>query len=287
MGSAYNIQELIETYIQIPLPELAVQEVISKAPFVTVPGLFNLRDISNVTSGSSQFPPIIRPGLIYRAAAPPPTVSEDGKTALTNLGITKLYDLRRPDERVHRPSPIVDGIEVVWVPYAGEAPRPGDAHPNMEKGIESMIHMYMGYLELLLPHFKLVFEHIRDAPQKPLLFHCSAGKDRTGVLAALIQRLAGSPDDAIIQDYTLTRIGIEPGRESLTNTIKALYGTSAIENPMQLVSWGVNAATMTGFLKAVDDTHGGVEGYLKENMGFSDKDVQIMIHNLRQDATIQ
>lgn len=77
--------------------------------------------------------------------------------------------------------------------------------------------------------FKSIFEHIRDNPDEPFLFHCTgmqvyqlftylidllftAGKDRTGVLAALIMDAAGCDDEAIAKDYELTSIGLEPTR---------------------------------------------------------------------------
>ena len=63
--------------------------------------------------------------------------------------------------------------------------------------------------------FKSVFQHIHDHPGEPFLFHCTAGKDRTGVLAALVQSLAGTPVSDIAHDYALTRVGIEPAKDLL------------------------------------------------------------------------
>lgn len=107
----------------------------------------------------------------------------------------------------------------------------------------------------------------------------TAGKDRTGVLAALIHRLAGSADEAIVHDFTLTRVGLEPGREALLTMMKSLYGESAWNNPVLLVLWGIHANGMTGFLNILDEKHGGVVGYLK-SLGFSGSDIDTMKGNL-------
>ncbi|OJI95842.1 hypothetical protein ASPVEDRAFT_22880 [Aspergillus versicolor CBS 583.65] len=282
MGSNYNLQELLATDIQTALPAEAVAEIISQAPFSTVPGIFNLRDISNATIPTSPSPAVLRPGLAYRSAAPAPEFTPDGVTALNTLGIKKIYDLRRPDERTKKPSPVIDGVQVVWIPdtLGGKPPNSATAPPSdPEKSTEALVQMYTTYLTSHAPVYKAVFEHIRDEPEKPFLFHCSAGKDRTGVLAALIHRLAGSADEAIIHDFTLTRVGLEPGREALLTMMKSLYGESAWNNPVLLVLWGVHANGMAGFLNILDGQHGGVVGYLK-SLGFSESDIATMKRNL-------
>ncbi|KAL4940014.1 hypothetical protein BDV06DRAFT_230696 [Aspergillus oleicola] len=277
--------KLITTDIKSALPEAAVTEIISQAPFATVPGIFNLRDISNATTPSSVFPVVLRPGLVYRAGAPESTFTDEGITAINALGIKKIYDLRRPDERVKKPSPVIDGVEVVWIPDTTNGAVNREPPPDAEKSIEALVQMYLGYLESHAPVYKAVFEHIREEPEKPFLFHCSAGKDRTGVLAALIHRLAGSSDEAIVHDFTLTRIGLEPGREPLLKMMRGLYGESAWNNPVLLVLWGVHAKGITGFLEVLDRSYGGVTGYLKDKLGFSDADITKMKLNLALKAS--
>jgi hypothetical protein len=176
MAVPYDLQELIATDIKTALPEAAVAEIISQAPFAIVPGFVNLRDISNATTVSSSYPGVVRSGLAYRAGAPAPTLDEEGVTALNALGIKKIFDLRRLDERTKKPSPVIDGVEVVWIPDAqgGKPPSLATAPPpDPEKSIESLIEMYRSYLESHAPVYKAVFEHIRDEPDKPFLFHCS------------------------------------------------------------------------------------------------------------------
>lgn len=176
MGSTYNLQELLATNIQTALPAEAVAEIISQAPFTTVPGIFNLRDISNATIPTSPSPAVLRPGLAYRSAAPVPTFTPDGVTALNSLGIKKIYDLRRPDERTKKPSPVIDGVEVVWIPdtLGGKPPNAAVVPPSdPEKSTETLVQMYTTYLASHAPVYKAVFEHIRDEPETPFLFHCS------------------------------------------------------------------------------------------------------------------
>ncbi|KAL4746861.1 hypothetical protein BDW72DRAFT_27980 [Aspergillus terricola var. indicus] len=279
MALSYNLQDLIATDIATALPKDAVTEVISQAPFASVPGIFNLRDISGAASPLCPFPANLRSGLVYRAGAPASTFTEQGIAALKILGIKKVFDLRRVEERIKNPSPVIDGVEVVWMPYAEGGARPASVR-SLEGSMEQVVEMYMGYLETHVPIYKAVFEHIRDEPETPFLFHCSAGKDRTGVLAALIHRLAGSCDEALVLDFTLTRVGLEPGRAALLKMMQSVYGESVLDNPVLPVVWGVHGSGMVAFLEALDEGYGGVTGYLKNTLGFSDEDLEVMKANL-------
>lgn len=115
----------------------------------------------------------------------------------------------------------------------------------------------------------------------------TGGKDRTGVLAALILRLAGSSYEAIINDYCFTRIGVEPARDTLIQSLKLNmfeYDEAAKpENAGLLELCSVKASGMMGFLQALEEAfEGGVRGYLTTQLRFSDEDVQTICANLKR-----
>jgi Tyrosine phosphatase family len=94
--------------------------------------------------------------------------------------------------------------------------------------------------------FRRVFEHVRDKPDEPFLIHCFAGMDRTGVLVALMLRIAGVSDlDVIGNEYELTNIAAR------------LYA----EGKQMKVS-----------MRWLDEIYGGIEGYFKDVLKFQDKD---------------
>lgn len=116
----------------------------------------------------------------------------------------------------------------------------------------------------------------------------TGGKDRTGVLAALILRLAGSSYEAITNDYCLTRIGLEPARDILTQSMKlnTLDSDAAVtpENAGLLILCSIKASGMMGFLQALEEAfEGGVRGYLTTQLRFSEEDVQTICANLKGD----
>ena len=95
--------------------------------------------------------------------------------------------------------------------------------------------------------------------------------------------LAGSPREAIIHDYTLTRIGMEVHRPSLTKILQFHTGPGAKPESIGMVQLcNVRANAMVGFLQAVDESFGGgVEGYLKSHLGFNQRDLDIIRANLK------
>lgn len=78
--------------------------------------------------------------------------------------------------------------------------------------MEGFKRAYRDILENAGPSYGKILKHIRDKPNEPLLLHCTAGKDRTGVIVALIMSLAGAGDETIATEYALTDIGLAPMR---------------------------------------------------------------------------
>ncbi|KAJ5090080.1 hypothetical protein N7532_008764 [Penicillium argentinense] len=273
-----NLREVLDTDITTPIPEATVAKIISLPPFITVPGVSNFRDLGHNNT--------LRAGYVYRSGNMS-DITETGKIILTNkLGITTIFDLRNQGERERAPSPEIDGVETIWMPYGA---RPASLNLRDFAGEENcaagFVKMYMGILEAATPAFGQVFRHIRDQLDDPFIFHCSAGKDRTGVLAALILLLVGRSHGDVINDYILTRIGLESVRENLTQALALNMGTEHLtpEAIGMLKLSGVRAHAMAAFLKMFENTYqGGVEEYLTTKLGFSTEDVQQMRQNLTE-----
>ena len=114
----------------------------------------------------------------------------------------------------------------------------------------------------------------------------AAGKDRTGVLAALILLFVGRPQEEIIRDYILTRVGLESVRENLTQALGLHTGAEhlTLEAQGMLELSSVRAHTMAAFLKEFENTYGSTEGYLTTKLNFSAEDVSQMRANLLGDS---
>ncbi|KAJ5173276.1 hypothetical protein N7492_005869 [Penicillium capsulatum] len=270
-----NLLEVLHTDIRTPIPDATVSKIISLPPFVTVPGVSNIRDLSHGDG--------LRRGFVFRSGNIS-DITEEGTVILTEkLNISTIYDLRNQGERERAPAPQIDGVEILWMPYGA---RPASLSlrefAGEDQGMNGFVKMYMGILEANTPILSQVFAHVRDRPHEPFLFHCSAGKDRTGVLAALILLLIDRPHEEIINDYLLTRVGLENVRENLTQALALHVGTDHLspEATGMLELSGVRAGAMAAFLKTFESTYTNVEGFLTLKLGFSSEDVARMRLNL-------
>ena len=157
-------------------------------------GMENLRDLGGYPlagRGSERF---TRWGSLYRGDLPKQVTQAD-RQLLRELGITTVVDLRSKEEIERKPDPLAQelGIRYLHCPLAGDGrvPAPDEvplSYMEMADGTGQMA----GALQA-----------IAEAPQA-VLFHCTAGKDRTGVVAALLLWLAGVSEEDILADYIVS-----------------------------------------------------------------------------------
>jgi protein-tyrosine phosphatase len=129
---------------------------------------------------------------------------------IADLGVRVLFDLRNDVERSLRPNRVLPNVDV----HERSAPPHESAGTTLEDQIASGIapqaddvefgDVYVVLLTYLGAELRRILQLAVDAVDKPLLFHCVAGKDRTGITAAVLLGLLGVPDDAILDDYELT-----------------------------------------------------------------------------------
>jgi protein tyrosine/serine phosphatase len=163
---------------------------------LTVDGLVNLRDLGGLPTESGA---TTLPGRLLRSESPH-TLSDSGLRALLDLGIGAVVDLRTASEREHRPSPLVEaGV------YTSHAPIFTDDEDYPDH-LTTAAEVYCWWLRERRTGVAAAMTAIADAPSAPILVHCHAGKDRTGVIIALVLRLAGVSVDAIADDYAISGV---------------------------------------------------------------------------------
>ncbi|MBO1030943.1 tyrosine-protein phosphatase [Tessaracoccus sp. SD287] len=155
-------------------------------------GVHNMRSIG----GAGGVPgPRLRPGRLWRSSAPlreHPGLADD----LHQLGVRTVLDLRDDSERRLAPALVGDELVLRWVPVFG----------NELGGLvwDQLTDLY----ELMLTRFARQLASavgvIADAMPGPVLVHCTAGKDRTGVVCALVQETLGVSRERILADYRLS-----------------------------------------------------------------------------------
>lgn len=147
-----------------------------------------------------------------------------GQAALADLGVRVVVDFRSDVEHEHYPTPDLSalGINVIEAPVFQTDASPGAL--ARQESFPGYAATYQHFLTEGGAAFSTLFETIATA-SGPVLFHCAAGKDRTGVAAALLLELAGVPDEHIIEDYALSTTELEPTVEQRLERFQQ-YGIS-------------------------------------------------------------
>ncbi|KAG5648825.1 hypothetical protein DXG03_000174 [Asterophora parasitica] len=267
-----------------PLDPAYVAEVLSRPPFVTIDGVINARDLGTYSSETSSGD-ITRPRFLFRSAELS-KITKEGEQQLKALGISKVFDLRS-DTEIHKyntPQPEIDGVDVVRAPVF----QTEDYSPEMmakryqlyaSGKTEAFMELYSQILDHGGPSFGTILRHIRDNPTEGCIFHCTAGKDRTGIIVAIILKLAGVNDSVIADDYALTRVGREPAREMIMARLskEPLFASN---NEAALNMFTCRHDTMLAFLSLLEDKYGGVEAYCKQFLDLSDDDLNVIRKNI-------
>jgi hypothetical protein len=307
---AAALRTLAETDVRDPIPTSVLLAALQTPPFVLVPGTFNTRDLGLLvdehkqeSGGQGGDPPPgasggrIRPGFIFRTGGLEALArSPDGQAVLRDtLRVKRLFDLRSREEHATAPDPVIDGIEGVWL---GDGVDGAEDNPMLAvdrfadgEGEQGYVHMYMDVLDKYRASFREVLASVRDRPGEAIMFHCTAGRDRTGVLAALLETLAGYDAKTVQTDFLLSRIGTEVAREHLL-AFAMKYAKSAeadddgsgsfdeVPGFYNLVS--LKATCWDAFALAVERQYGGFEGYTTKVLGFSEGDLATIRKNLNE-----
>ncbi|KAM5437270.1 hypothetical protein McanMca71_001119 [Microsporum canis] len=266
------------------MSEIPSQPALPSPPFYAVEGVYNLRDVGGYAVSPTTS---VRRNFIYRSAHLSSITPTGAQSLVDDLGVSYIYDFRSEVEIARYPLVDIPGTTCCHVPVFKDQ----DASPaNLalrykdyaaDDGSAGFIRAYKDILGSGAKFaYKVVFEHIRDQPTEPLLFHCTAGKDRTGVFAALVLRLAGVVDNEVIgKEYELTEAGLKGLREDFIQKLLQ-HPSVAGDRDAALRMTSAKAAAIIGTLEWLDEEYGSVEGYLKKEIGFTDDDIEKIKKNI-------
>lgn len=182
-------------------------------------------------------------------------LTEASREALVAQGLALVIDLRGPHETVPMPSPFATRTDVTYRNIAiFDRLRPVAT-------IEVPVNMGERYCEALDTSgdkIAEVFRALLQTPQGVAVFHCTAGKDRTGLIAALALSLAGVPEAEIIADYSLTGLVAGPMIARLRS--RALAAGGEAEQVERILSSAASLMALT--LDHLRAHHGGAAAYL-------------------------
>ena len=212
-------------------------------------GCLNVRDLGGHPTEDgreTRFGAVVRADSVRR-------LSDVGWGALVEHGITRIVDLRMQQELDVDP-PAELPVEVVHLSVLGEL------DPEAEAAIDALAttrDVYLEFLERYRPNFARAVAAVGDAPPGGVLIHCHSGKDRTGLLVALLLRLAGVRAAEIADDYALSEQRLAPVLERWI----AEAGDETERERRRRISETPREA-MLEVLEELERRYGSVRGYL-------------------------
>lgn len=201
------------------------------------------------------------PGLVYRSAAPYGLDAEAVHEVVNALALGTVADLRGARERVLVPWHGLEsaGVELLDVAMDASA---DDAALALQTP-RDLGELYLEWLDLKRETVVRALSPI--ASGTPLLLHCAAGKDRTGMLSALVGLLAGHDRERIVADYTATTVHMGQVKAAMLQAYREVVPSETLahlEQENAPIIMSAPAEAMEVFLDGVEEHYGGVGGFL-------------------------
>ncbi|MGP6429254.1 tyrosine-protein phosphatase [Pseudomonas paraglycinae] len=237
-------------------------------------GIDNFRDIAGITTAySTTHDGTMRAGVFYRSNALTPTASD--LATLNGLGIKVVYDLRTPSEIAGTPDTMISGatyqnIDIIGATTSG-ANITTVSFKNSAEATAMMQETNRAFVSDagMRGQLGVLFNELAGV-DGAALFHCTAGKDRTGWTAAVLQSIAGVDNATIMSNYLATN---DYTADRVAKTLAMMPPSmAAIYAPLL----GVEASYLQAGLDQVAAQYGSMDNYLKQGLGLSQETIYVL-----------
>ena len=252
----------------------AAPAIVQHQRLLPLEGGRNFRDLGGYRARDGR---TVKWGLLFRSG------SMHGLTAgdyayLERRGIRVVCDFRDSRERAAEPAawPASGAPAILTDDYAlaqaGMMPPRAMRSASPEEARRMMASLYPRMLTFLNGQYRRMFAELL-AGHAPLAFNCSAGKDRTGVAAALLLTALGVPRATVIEDYLLTNRYLDARRLLAPGRTAAAEAWTRLPAPVQRALMAADRSYIEAALAVLDRHPGGPEGYFRDALGLSRADL--------------
>lgn len=246
---------------------------------IILQGVQNARDLGGLKTADGR---AIASGILIRSANLAEATAEDEMALREKYRLSMVIDLRTGQERNEKPDATVEGVEYRSIPIFDESvagisheKRQGlSAIPNMEQLYRDMMTV-KEYRRNLGKAAVCVMEH--DFAVGSVLWHCTEGKDRCGLLTTILLSALGVDRDTIMEDYLLTNEVNGPKAERFYQLVLSKGGTDAEAHAVRK-AFLADKAYLSAAFSAVDEQYEGRDAFLHEGLGIP----QATIDNFRE-----
>ncbi|MBT2540355.1 tyrosine-protein phosphatase [Streptomyces sp. ISL-44] len=248
----------------------------------------NLRDLGGTPLSGGR---TVRPGLVLRSGQLD-RLDLDADPAVAALGLRTVIDFRTDAERTDHPDRVPAGARLLVadvladkvssgrMPAAAQLkdllsdPAVAEEHLGGGKAQALFADLYRFFVHSASAQaaFRLLLTEAADPEAGPLLFHCTAGKDRTGWGATVILSLLGADDETLMAEY----LSVNPAvKQAFAPMIEGFTGAGG-DPDIALALIGVFPSYLEAALTEVETRYGSMEKYVREGLGVSDETVEAL-----------
>ena len=254
--------------------------------------LANTRDLGGMPVSDGRR---IRKGRLIRSGQLV-DLSVSDRAVLASL-IDTIVDFRTPEEIKDQPDDSIDGVKYISIPivesFTAGVSREEQSDEELianlafrpEASKEYMRTMYRKFITgFCTSRYSKFLKILAEDHERAVLWHCSAGKDRAGIGAVIIEEILGVPREEIIADYNRTHDYLDPYTEGYVAFVKAELGkqrklseeeTATVEKSMRSL-FGLDQTYLEAYYEAVDSHFGSYETFVKEGLELSGEQIKIL-----------
>lgn len=248
-------------------------------------GIVNARELGGYISEDGRK---VKRGVLFRTGALSGMTEADRTCLMEQYHLTDVIDFRTSFECAAAPDPVMDPVAYHPIRILDEqgsqtagmaAAATGEGFP-LEKLVEYIksgkVHPEDMYVDIVQSAaskegYRKFFECLLEHKEGALLWHCSAGKDRTGLGAAFLLTILGVNRQTVLEDYSLTNVYFQDILKKMEIQLASFGLTEAEMEVMRAVAVGVNPAYLEKALDTIEEQYGSLEWYLEKELGITEE----------------
>lgn len=236
----------------------------------------NMRDLGGYVGLDGR---AVRSDVVFRSGQLD-HLDDDAVAAFARLGIRSVFDLRTEAERAKGADHVPAGVRIEVLDVLADDPTAGAAQLNQAQGqdfatlladgraVEILQACYRGFVTFDSAHrsYRQLFTQLASEDTGPSVFHCTAGKDRTGWAAAVLLLHLGVDEAIVFDDYLESNVYGKPQFQQYLDQFAANGGDPDLLAPLL----SVDTVYLRASLDAVTESYGDLDGYLRTGLGLGD-----------------
>ncbi len=254
-----------------------------KSRLIEFDNLKNTRDLGGLVAKDGR---TIRSGRLIRSGQLV-GLSERDREKLSSL-VGTVIDMRTEGERQTNPDVVLEGVEYLHIPVVGVL-TPGVTREvksveelvqvllfKPEQSLEYMCNLYRQFIrsDFSISAYASFIRTLLEDQEKAVLWHCTAGKDRAGTSAVILEMLLGVPDADVLEDYLFTNANLKDEMDAVIAYAKRKVGSDSplIDQSLKYL-YGADEAYLQAFFDEMESRFGSFQAFVHEALHLKDEDI--------------